>query len=157
MNRQAIDKFGESGSATQVEKETILQASTTEDGLKLVNNNWDAEQKRIQNVSPGVELSDVSTVAQSCTYDSEFNNFRCGTRTFNLVQSSSNCPILCAKYNNEGVATMSDYETQQEVRPRNLLYFEPNTFKLKDHIGTEIVWDEQRKRFCESFYVPWRT
>lgn len=122
--------------------------------IKLDGTDLDAGGRKITNVKPGVNFNDVSTVAQSCTYDESVGNFKCGSRYFNLVENSANCPVLCAKYSESGEVTLSEYGKETIVKPKALLYYEPNSFKLTDNAGTEIVWDQDRLRFSEIYYTP---
>lgn len=121
--------------------------------ITLDGNDLDMGGRRIKNVLSGINWNDVSIIGQTCTYDETVGNFKCGTRYFNLVENSANCPILCGNLNESGEVTLGEYGTKTEVKPKKLLYYEPNSFKLTDNNGTEIVWDETKKRFCEIYYV----
>ena len=47
---------------------------------------WDAKGYKISHVGVGEQLTDASVLSQSCQYDDRLRIFKCGNRTFNLVE-----------------------------------------------------------------------
>ena len=106
-------------------------------------NVWNARGKKIGNTKSGTTFGEVSTFDETLTYDSEIKNFKTGARSFNLVETSANRPVVVALHNHQ--TTLVEYETEQKVKPNGFLLWEGG--KLSDNDGQEVVWNEVEKRF----------
>ena len=106
-------------------------------------NTWNARGKKIANARSGTTFGEVSTFDETLTYDSGIKNFKAGERTFNLVETSANRPVVVALHNHQ--TTLVEYETEQKIKPNGFLMWEGG--KLSDNDGKEVVWDEVGKRF----------
>jgi len=111
-----------------------------------VDGRWDAKNKVICNTAAGTSHDEVSTMAQTCTYEESVDNFRCGTKYFDLVQNSTRRPIVYAKWEGEGYQ-LKLYGTNKEFFPVWAVRYDVRWHHFEDHQSREIAWDEKNKRF----------
>ena len=60
------------------------QARSSEPGIKLVDDNWDVQSKRLVNVNPGVEVGDVVITDQALVRDG--NSFKVGSKKYEFME-----------------------------------------------------------------------
>lgn len=122
----------------------------TEDGKS-----WDARQLRISNVAAGDQLTDASSCSQTCSYDDSIKKFRCGNRTFNLVESSANEPVVVAsRVSNFGPLELVEYNNPLNIiMPSHILRWDDE--KVTDGNRQDVVWDEAKKQFSYRHKASW--
>src|SRR5436190_21009546 len=64
------------------------QARTPEPGIKLVDDNWDAQSKRLVNVNPGVGIGDAVTTDQALIRSD--NSFKVGAKKYEFMETNKN-------------------------------------------------------------------
>src|SRR5436190_1207331 len=64
------------------------QARTPEPGIKLVDDNWDAQSKRLVNVNPGVGIGDAVTTDQALIRSD--NSFKVGSKKYEFMETNKN-------------------------------------------------------------------
>lgn len=106
---------------------------------------WDARGLKITNVGAGDKMEDVSRLSQTCTYDVNVDNFKCGNRYFNLVESSANEAVIIS-VNDNGIVELAEYKnSQNKIKPTHMLRVQGDELVTGD--GKKITWDEQKKKF----------
>ena len=109
---------------------------------------WDGKNLKIQNVKRGEVLSDVSVLEQTCTFDSNVLNFKCGNRYFNLVENSANEPLVYFTTDSHGRQIFAAYGTDKhEVIPTTGLKWDQVERKLYDYKLREVVWNHYDYHF----------
>lgn len=116
---------------------------------------FDAAHMRIINVKAAQDLDDAVSLRQACTFDANVMNFKCGGTYFDLVQDSSNKPILCARQDYFGNVMFCEYKSEKEVMPSKLLRWNERLQLQYDESGREVVWDEETKRFAYREATAW--
>ena len=109
---------------------------------------WDCKEVKLIHVGEGLLPTDASIVSQTCTYDVEIMNFRCGNKYFNLVEHSANEQIVCFTTNEDGEQILAAYNSgRMEVKPTAILRWNEKQQVLKDYKDKEVIWDERKSHF----------
>lgn len=108
---------------------------------------WDARGLKITNVGIGEKLEDVSRLSQTCSYDENVGNFKCGNRYFNLVETSANEPVVIIVSDTvSGDLELAEYKNPtQKLRPSNMIRWDAGL--LVNGKGQKITWNETVKKF----------
>lgn len=111
------------------------------------SNSWNARGLKITNVGAGEKMEDVSRLSQTCTYDVNVDNFKCGNRYFNLVENSANEPVVISVSDSvSGEVELAEYKnTLKKVIPTHMLRWRGGELVTGD--GKKIAWNEQQKKF----------
>lgn len=118
---------------------------------------WDAEGLKIINTAPGDKLTDVSTLEQACTYDEGIKSFRCGLKTYNLVENSANNPIVVTtRLSAFGPLELAEYHNVlSPIHPTNYAMWDFLRNELVYDKHNQLVWDEGKKKFCKREEASW--
>lgn len=123
--------------------------------VNSVGDAWDAQNRRITNVAPSQEMFDASTLAQTCTYDVNINNFKCGNRTFNLVENSSNTPLLILSTDANGMSHIAVYGNPDSIQyPSDFIRWNFDVDTMVDAYNKEIGWDSGVNKMVRKRRVP---
>lgn len=106
---------------------------------------WDAKGFKLSNVGAGLSSTDASVLSQICRYDESGGNFKCGTRIFNLVETSADEPVLTGGTNRLKDVIIKTYGSDREYVPTSSLRWTESLGKVFDYMGREIVWDPTGK------------
>lgn len=126
-------------------------------GLNDEQTAWDAKGLRVTNAASGDKSNDLSVVGQACTYDESIKAFRCGLKTYNLVETSANNPVVVTtRLSAFGPLELAEYDKpDQPVMPTNYARWEPDSGQLVFAKHKQLVWDEKNKKFCERQQASW--
>src|SRR5436190_21672469 len=64
------------------------QARSPEPGIKLIDDNWDAQSKRLVNVNPGVGIGDAVTTDQAMIRVDD--SFKVGAKKYEFMETNKN-------------------------------------------------------------------
>src|SRR5436190_2298470 len=64
------------------------QARSSEPGIKLVDNKWDMQSRRLVNVNPGVSIGDAVTIDQTLIRGD--NAFKVGAKKYEFMETNKN-------------------------------------------------------------------
>lgn len=138
---------------------SLASKGKSDESLKLSadGKSWDARGFKIANAGLAEELTDVSRYSQTCSFDESIQNFRCGTRTFDLVESSANAPVVVAtRVSAFGPLELTEYKNPFKiVMPSSIVRWRPDTEKLTDGYNQELQWDAKKKKFTFKEGSSW--
>ena len=116
--------------------------------LNALRTEWEGRGIKIVNVADGEQLNDVSTINQTCTFDSTVMNFKCGNKYFNLVENSANEPLVYSTTDSRGDQILAAFGSDKvEVVPSYTLKWNKNKQTVTDISNKEVVWNERDKHF----------
>lgn len=115
---------------------------------------WDANNRKITNVSRGDTSGDVTTFSQTVTFDCKTKQFRVGGKYYNLTETTPERPVLTAQVTADREIVYVAYGTDTEIPPSKALRWNRKTKLLHDR-HHEIVWDEDVKLFTYRDETKW--
>lgn len=154
INKRVVSRVMHNTLNNRVEKlETALKDLESKClRLNPAGDAWDSKNLRLTNTAPSQEMNDVSTMSQTCTYDPNIGNFKCGNRTFNLVESSANTPIVTFTVDSKGMSHLSMYNdpSGNPIHPSDFVRWNFDSQTMLDAFNKEIVWDSSLNKMIKK-------